>query len=461
VRRAIRAHRFDFAAILGLLVLAALVTGYILEHQPAFHFGQSYYTVDADFTEASAVTSGQGQAITIAGVQVGQIGGVHLKDGVAVVQMDIDKRYAPIYRNATVLLRPRTPLKDMYLELDPGSRSAGRMPAGGTISTANTTPDVDVSEILSSLDADSRNYLVLLLAAGAGAFRDGGGSGAGAGGTAPSPDAVSALQQTLKRFAPLDHDTRSFASLLARRRQNLRRAVHNLGLVAGSLGGVDRQLASLITASDENFSAIAANDGALRQTLSRFPGTLRATDATLPKVQRFARASATALTGLQPFARNLAPALAAARPLVRDTTPVIAHQLRPFSVALQPLAHTLRPAAAQLKQAVPKLSASVGVLNHLFDELAYQPRGNHSYLFYGSWLAHIADSLVSSQDANGAIVQGLFTASCAQLNFYETGLQVNNQPLGVILDLLNAPDYKTLPNSKPLAGSTLYTCSTR
>ena len=46
--------------------------------------------------------------------------------------MDIDKRYAPIYRNATVLLRPRTPLKDMYLALDPGTRSAGAIPNGGS-----------------------------------------------------------------------------------------------------------------------------------------------------------------------------------------------------------------------------------------------------------------------------------------------------------------------------------------
>ncbi len=131
MRRAIRNHRIDFAAIIVLLVLAVLVTGYVLEHQPAFHLGQSYYQVNADFSEASAVTAGQGQAVTIAGVPIGQVGGVTVRDGVAVVQMDIEKKYAPIYRNATVLLRPRTPLKDMYLELDPGSRSAGRLPAGG------------------------------------------------------------------------------------------------------------------------------------------------------------------------------------------------------------------------------------------------------------------------------------------------------------------------------------------
>jgi phospholipid/cholesterol/gamma-HCH transport system substrate-binding protein len=458
VKRAIRAHRVDFGAILVLVLLAVVVTGYILKHQPAFHFGQSYYVVNADFSQGSAVTSGQGQAVAIAGVEVGQIGSVHLHGGQAVVQMDIDKRYAPrLYRNATVLLRPRTPLKDMYLELDPGTPSAGHMAPGATITTADTDPDVDVSQLLASLDSDTRNYLVLLLAAGAGAFGNDGDNGSR---TAPNPAAVASLQETLKRFEPLDRDTKTFASLLATRQATLRRAVHNLDLVAGSLGGVDGQLASLIDASDRNFRAIADNDDQLGQTLQLFPGTLRQTSQTLGKVRTFAAASTTTLTELQPFARNLAPALAAARPLLKDTTPVIADQLRPFSVAVQPLARTLAPAAGQLKAAVPKLTSSIGVLNDVFNELAYQPKGNRSYLFYGSWLAHIADSLVSNQDADGAVLQGLFTASCAQLSFYEGQLQVNTQPLGVILDLLNEPNIADIPGASKLAGSDIYTCPT-
>ena len=78
--------------------------------------------------------------MTIAGVEVGLVGGVELEHGRAVVTMDIDKQYAPIYRDATVLLRPRTPLKDMYLALDPGTRSAGAIPSGGELSAASTGP---------------------------------------------------------------------------------------------------------------------------------------------------------------------------------------------------------------------------------------------------------------------------------------------------------------------------------
>jgi phospholipid/cholesterol/gamma-HCH transport system substrate-binding protein len=364
--------------------------------------------------------------------------------------MNIYKQYAPIYRNATVLLRPRTPLKDMYLELDPGTRSAGRVPNGGILSAANTQPDVDVSEILSSLDSDTRNYLVLLLSAGAQAFHD-----PGATGTPPSAAAVADLRGTLKRFAPLDRDTRRFAALLATRQANIRRAIHNLNLVTNAFGGVEGQLASLIRASDTNFSAIAANDAQLQQTLTEFPPTLRQSIVTLDKVRGFATASTTTLHQLLPFAHNLGPALKAARPLFHDTTPVIANQLRPFSVAVQPLARTLAAGAPKLKATIPSLTSSISVLNTLFNELAHKPGGSgQSYLFWGSWLAHIADSLVGAQDANGAVLQGLFMGTCAELNFFENQLEPNSEPLGVILDLLNAPDVSTLPGvtPSPIAG---------
>jgi phospholipid/cholesterol/gamma-HCH transport system substrate-binding protein len=457
VKRAIRTHRIDFAAIAVLVVAAIGVSAYILEHQPSFVFGQTYYQVRAPFATAAAVTSGQGQAVTIAGVQVGQVGGVSLRNGQAVVTMNIYKQYAPIYRNATVLLRPRTPLKDMYLELDPGTRGAGRVPNGGALSAANTQPDVDLSEILSSLDSDTRNYLVLLLSAGAQAFKDRPGSDQ----TAPSADAVADLRGTLKRFEPLDRDTKRFAALLATRQANIRRAIHNLNLVTNAFGGVEGQLASLIRASDTNFSAIAANDTQLEQTLTEFPPTLQQSISTLNKVRGFATASATTLQQLQPFARNLGPALKASRPLFRDTTPVIAHQLRPFSVAVQPLARTLAAGAPKLKTTIPALSSSISVLNTLFNELAHKAgSGQQSYLFWGAWLAHIADSLASDQDANGGVLQGMFMATCDQLNFFENQLAPNNPALGAILDLLNPPTAANLPGVSTLAGTTTLTCPT-
>ena len=457
MRRAIRIHRADFAAIAALVLVAFGVTTYILEHQPAFTFGKSYYTVHAEFATAAAVAAGQGQAVTIAGVEVGQVGGVQLQNGRAVVTMNIYKKYAPIYRDATVLLRPRTPLKDMYLSLDPGTKDAGEIPDGGTVGVASTSPDIDFSQILSSLDADSRNYLLLLLASGAQAFRDPGSTSA-----TPSPAAVADLRGTFKRFAPLGRDTLTLNGLLATRRDNIARAIHNLNLVANSLGSVDAQLASLINASNTNFSAISSQDANLQDALTLLPGTLRQTTQTLGKVQGFAHASATTLQALVPFASELGPALSASRSLFRDTTPVIQHQLRPFasSPGVRQLADTLRPASALLSQALPPLTRSFSVLGALFNTLAFQPRGSEQgYLFWGAWLAHIADSLTNTQDAHGAIVRGIFMTTCAGVSYFDTQLAPNSAPLGAILDLLNIPAIASIPGVTPIPGSPgFYNC---
>jgi phospholipid/cholesterol/gamma-HCH transport system substrate-binding protein len=443
VKRAIKVHRIDFIAIVALVALALVVVGYVLEHQPAFTFGKRYYTVRADFQTAAAVTAGQGQAVTIAGVPIGLVGGVTLQHGHAVVTIDIDPQYSPIYKNATVLLRPRTPLKDMYLALYPGTRNAGAIPDGGELSAASTEPDIDVDQILSSLDADTRSYLLLLLAGGAQAF-----GGPGASGGTPSAQTVADLGGIFKRFAPLDRDTLSFARLLATRSQEIRDAIHDLQAVVSALGGVDSSLASLIDASNTDFTAISSQDAALQAGIAQLPSTLAQTSQTLGKARAFAAQTGPALAHLLPFARELAPALRATQPLLRDTKSSIEHQLRPFAVAVRPLASKLAPAAAKLVVVTPALSRTVGVLNELFNTLAYQPSGGQqSYLYWGAWLSHIAASLTDMQDANGPIVQALFMASCPALNLLEVELQPNNPALGPLLDLLNAPTSAELHSS--------------
>ena len=72
---------------------------------------------------------------------------------------------------------------------------------------------------------------------------------------------------------------------------------------------------------------------------------------------------------------------------------MIRDQLRPFARNVQPVARILAPAAAELARSTPPLSRAIGELNVLFNELAYQPPGKQGYLFWGSWLSHIANSL--------------------------------------------------------------------
>ena len=132
MKRQIKKQARVFAAIIVLFVAAIGIAGYILSNQrfylPAWVpvVGTDFYDVKAELPTAQAVVPGQGQTVNIAGVKVGEVGSVELENGHAVVTMHIKNKYKPIYKDASILLRPKTGLKDMILALDPGTGAPAR-----------------------------------------------------------------------------------------------------------------------------------------------------------------------------------------------------------------------------------------------------------------------------------------------------------------------------------------------
>src|SRR5919198_6614874 len=247
MRSAIRKHMGDFVAMLALCGIAIGVAGYVLSHERLrFPLIQSKpYLVHAEFSTAQAVIPGQGQTVRVAGVRIGDIGKVHLQQGHAVVNMEIDPKYSKlIHTDASALLRPKTGLKDMFIELDPGTKKAPVMPKGGTIPVQNTAPDINQDEILSSLDTDTRAYLQLLV------------NGLGQGLKGRSTD----LRNVFKQLGPTHQDLARVAKAIAERRQNLARLVHNYGQLTAELADKDHEIANLVAASSTVFRAFASEN---------------------------------------------------------------------------------------------------------------------------------------------------------------------------------------------------------
>jgi phospholipid/cholesterol/gamma-HCH transport system substrate-binding protein len=400
--RAIRAHMGDFTAIVVLLVLSIVVAGYILSHE-RFRFpfiDSAPYTLNAEFSTAQAVTPGQGQSVRVSGVQVGEIGSVSLKSGVAIVQLQIDSKYKNlIHTNATALLRPKTGLKDMFVELQPGGKPAPVAKQGWTLPVSNTLPDIDADEILASLDGDTRNYLQLLV--------NGAGQGLqGKGG--------SELAQVFERFEPTHQDLARLNKAVAVRGTDLRQLVNSLQRLNTALSHNQGQIVRLVDASSTVFRAFASQDTNISAAIRDLPGTLAQTTDTLDKVTTFANLLGPTASKLLPAAKALPAANAAVTALAKPSAPIVQNQIRPFVVAARPLVRNLKPAAENLAKATPNISKTFDVVNRFVNMLGYNP-GNteHGYLWWLAWLDHNARTLFSVQDANGDFRPLFLQASCA------------------------------------------------
>jgi phospholipid/cholesterol/gamma-HCH transport system substrate-binding protein len=431
MKGAIRKYRWDFVAVLGTILIALIVGSFILSHQRFYLpkwvpvVGTDFVDYKAEFATAQSVTPGQGQSVNVAGVPVGELSKVELKDGRAVITMKIRRKYAHVYKDATALLRPKTGLNDMVVELTPGTPSAGEIDHDKqVIPVTQTLPNVNTDEFLAALDGDTRSYLQLLVAGGGEAL---GGNGKN-------------LSATFRRFEPTNRDILRITKALSVRRQNISRSIHNFKELMGAVGTKDKQLASLVDASNAVFKSFANQDARLRETLQLLPDTLSETDKAVTKADKLGKALGPTLGALRPGARALGPSLKQTRPFLKNTTPVIQNQLRPFARHALPTVKILRPAARDLAALTPDFTSVLTTANYLLNTLAYNPPGDRDegFLFWLSWANHLGNTVFATQDAHGPIRHGIVVASCQSLAVLDSVAR-NNELLGVLVQLLNPP----------------------
>jgi len=417
--------RKNARSIVALVVLAAIalaVAAYILSEQGARipFASESPVRITAVLDNAQAVTPGQGQTVQVGGVQVGKIAEVELVDGRAQLGLDIEPKWIDaglIRSDARALLRPRTPLKDMYLQVFPGTwDKAGAIREGHQIPLQNTLTDVDLDEILSALDGRTRDYLTLLL------------NGTGKGLKFRGGD----LAEVFRRFEPTVRDLGRVNRSVAGERVALRRLVSSLAGLNGELAKRPEDLSGLVTAANTTFGAFASEDENLKATVSELPATLQRATQTLRDVRPFANELGPVTRALTPTVQALDRSNRRVQPAARELTPIVRTQIRPFTRAARPLVRDLAPTAMSLAELAPELQRSARVLNRFFNLFAYNKDGredpgkagrDEGYLFWLAWATHQGSNLINTDDANGPM-RGIFlTGLCSTL----TSL-VENEP---------------------------------
>jgi phospholipid/cholesterol/gamma-HCH transport system substrate-binding protein len=410
MRRVIRKNLGPALAIVGLVAIAVVVGGYILHEQRLrFPFVEDKpVRINVELDNAQAVTPGQGQTAQVAGVQIGDIADVKLDGGRALVGLDIKPQYADlIHRDARALLRPRTGLKDMYVQIFPG-KDGPPVKEGFTIPVQSSLTDVDLDEILSVLDARTRDY-VTLLANGAGEGLHGRGND---------------LARVLKRYGPTVRDLGRVNHAVAQERIALRRLVTSLAQVNGTLARRPRDLTRLVSTASTTLRAFASEDRGLRGAVTELAPTLQQATRTLRAVAPFARELGPTTRALLPAVRELETVNDAVSPFAREATPIVRSKVRPFTRRALPLARDLAPAARGLARAVPEVDRNAKVVNDFVNMLGHNPGGREApdkpgreegYLFWLSWLSHQTTNLQSIDDANGPMRPIFITGTCSTL----------------------------------------------
>lgn len=446
--RQLRGRFGDIVAIIVLTVVGTATLLGILSQQKAALpgwipvVGQEWVQLEAEFTTGQAIMAGQGQAITVAGVQVGKVSTVRLEDGKAIVGMNVEPQYAElIYTDAEALMRPKTSLNDMIIDIEPGI-GPERVEDGFVLPVANTAPHVNPEDFLQTFDGDTQDYLRLLISGGAQGLAGDGGDQLGG---------------IFRRFYPFVRDVAKLNKEVAKRRRALARVIHNFGRLTEELGRNDEVVRRWVRDSADALQPFADEADSLETALREFPATLEETNRALTAASELSVNLGPALTELIPQAHALGPALDATAEMFEQTTPVIRDQIRPFTRQVMPMMREAQKGSTPLRKTVQYFGDSVGQLNYAFNMLAYNPgEQNPGYLFYLPWMNHTMNANYSTVDASGPIRRALILASC-NTAFLAEGItnRIAQNPAShpFLLTVLQATNFPAAVNLRPILRS--------
>lgn len=447
MKRVLERYGVPFAAIIVIMIIGLTAAIGILSNQRFYLpkwvpiLGSDFVDYTIDFSSAKAVVPGQGQTVAISGVTVGDISDVQLVNGRGRVTVKIRREYASrIHTDATAMLRPRTPLEDMIIQLDPGTKAAPLLKEGGNIPVAQTMTPVGFDELLSEFDGDTRQYLAILLQQSGKAFAGEGGRDFG---------------RLLRGLEPATTNTAKVARALRDYDTSIARSVTNLRNVMRALSKDQDGLADLVSNSADAFEGVAKSDQQLARAVQASPEAFKETQNLLERAGTIAQQGGEAARRLERPSAKLDQGFKNLIDFMDRATPSLRDDLRPLARDAQAPLGKLQQPVADLAASASNIRTGTSTLTDLFDGLAYKPTKTKdlSALTLAGWLGHASMNLTSLQDSAGAVARGIFYNDC----FLYTALNslYSDSPVSrVSLDLLGIPNKKTvLPNGQTTAAA--------
>jgi ABC-type transporter Mla subunit MlaD len=332
------------ALVLGVIVVLTYFG--FTKHVPFTHG----FRVKAVFTEANSIR--KNSPVRIAGVNVGKVKDVQREPGTtaAIVTMELQDKALPIHKDATLKIRPRIFLEgNFFVDLKPGTPETPTIGDGDTIPVTQTATPVQLDQVLTALQASSRDDLQAALKG----FGDGlTVKPSAADDAAQDPDvrgktgaqALNASLRTggdaLKNLSIVNEAT------LGTEQHDLGRLIRGLGTVTKALDRNEGDLQGFVTNFNTTMASLASESGSLKSTvrllgptLNTAKSALTSLDAALPNTRAFAR-------DILPGVRETPATIKAAFPWIRQTRGLLQQS------ELRGLTQDLRPTTANLSKVV-------------------------------------------------------------------------------------------------------------
>ncbi|HEY1971037.1 MAG TPA: MlaD family protein [Pseudonocardia sp.] len=292
-------------------------------------------TLVADFQDVGQLVVGSD--VRQNGRFAGKVAEITLVDGHPRVTMQLSSDALPIYRDAYAGIWDQSSLAQKFVELRVGNPASG--PLGNAVLPMSQTESThDISTVLDVFDPPTRAAL------GNGFRQLGGVAGYGAG-----------FHSFLADWPGYLRDTRTITVDLASDRTNLPGLLRSTDRVASRFTGREQQLGELLRNLDVTLRAVGAdNAGPLAATITKLPGTLRATRAALDNADLPLADLAVATDRLRSGSDALGHATPDVRGVFREARRPFGHT-PDFSDDAKPAVSDLHDTFSDLRPFVPRL----------------------------------------------------------------------------------------------------------
>src|SRR3954469_1741672 len=334
-------------AVAGTLVVVLIGILAFIAFSPSLPFSSPY---EIKAVVANAANIQPRSPVRIAGVNVGEVKSVEREPDTttSVITMTIEDKGLPIFKDAEMKVRPRIFLEgNFFVDIQPGTPGSPEVKDGGTVPITQTSGPVQLDQVLTALQSDTRKELQVLVQGYGDALN---------GKPLPGEDADQdplvkgltggeALNKSLIYATPALRGVSVVnQALLGTQLHDLSRLIAGQQKVSAKLASNDENLKDLVTNFNRTTAAFAAESDNLSATIRLLPGVLRqarptlaALNASFPPTRAFARE-------ILPGVEETGPTIAASFPWIKQVRLLVSKpELQGLVAELKPAGWRLSP----------------------------------------------------------------------------------------------------------------------